>query len=89
MHVIAAVANSFDSTGNLLERMIRGIGKGGFTTTLTLAVIATAPVDFVEKRAAYSTCTGELSSAAPRRLEGVPLYVPQCGDLHATPSLRG
>jgi len=43
----------------------------GSTTTLTLAVIASAPVDFVEKRAAYSTCTGELSSAAPRRLEGI------------------
>jgi hypothetical protein len=91
MHVIDIVTISFDSTSNLVEGMARGIrGKGkGFTTTLTLAVIASAPVDFVEKRVAYSTCTGELSSAAPRRLEGVPLHVPQCGDLHATPLLRG
>jgi hypothetical protein len=42
MHVIDIVTISFDSTGNLMERMVQGIGgrKGGFTTTLTLAVIA-------------------------------------------------
>jgi hypothetical protein len=42
MHVIDIVTISFDSTGNLMERMVQGIGgrKRGFTTTLTLAVIA-------------------------------------------------
>ena len=56
----------------MIERMVRGIGGKGFYNNFNpSSYCLRTPVDFVEKRVAYSICTGELSSAAPRRLEGI------------------
>jgi hypothetical protein len=71
MHVVDTVAISFvpvrqydreDGLGKLGER------ERGFTTTLTLAVIASAPVDFLwKKRVAHSTCSGKRDLKAEGR----------------------
>ena len=55
---------SFDPTGNLMERMVRGIrgkGKGFYNNFNPSSYRLRTPVDFVEKRAAFSTCSGEMA----------------------------